>query len=177
MSDNIGTTITETITTTVGDPPLPPRGGERVGAPPECVEDVVDPMPSPSHEETKRPVRLSRSHHHRENEEPDYDADPLFCQFWDMYPRKQDRKAAFREWQKLGIESQEDSLYVALMAALATQRKSEGWTKCGGRYVPYAKRWLSGRRWEDVPAITEPVMMPDGQTVVPDAFGNIMSMF
>lgn len=68
---------------------------------------------------------------------------PDFLQFWEAYPRKVGKGAAFRVWKR------DKPPLDAVIAALAWQRRLLDWTKDGGIYVPHPSTYLSARRWED----------------------------
>ena len=70
----------------------------------------------------------------------------MFSRFWEMYPKKKDKKAAVREWDRLRADRK---LMGVMSAALGTQMASEEWQRDNGRAIPYPCRWLSHRRWED----------------------------
>lgn len=74
------------------------------------------------------------------------EGDAAFDRFWARYPRKQDKAKARRAWAKLAPDR---ALADRIMAALEIQRRSESWTREGGRYIPMPSTWLNGRRWED----------------------------
>lgn len=70
----------------------------------------------------------------------------LFNRFWACYPRKVNKQAARRAWEKL----KPDLLLCSQMSqALKRQMASEEWQRDGGRYIPHPSTWLNGRRWED----------------------------
>ena len=72
--------------------------------------------------------------------------DLMFDRFWALYPRKANKKAARRAWDKL----KPDLLLCSQMSvALKAQMRSEQWTRDGGQYIPYPSTWINGRRWED----------------------------
>ena len=74
------------------------------------------------------------------------ESDMLFDRFWALYPRKANKKAARRAWDKL----KPDLLLCSQMSvALKAQMRSEQWTRDGGQYIPYPSTWINGRRWED----------------------------
>ena len=39
-----------------------------------------------------------------------------------------------------------------ILAGLAAWKKSDQWQDDGGRFIPYAAKWLRNRRWECPPA-------------------------
>ena len=80
-----------------------------------------------------------------------------FERFWELYPRKEGKKAARKAWDKIrpGIE-----LQMQIRNALRQQKTSEQWTRDGGQYIPHPATWLNGERWKDetvVPARASPV--------------------
>lgn len=74
------------------------------------------------------------------------EANALFEQFWEQYPRKVDKKGTERMFGRIkGI----DELMPQILAALEKQKKSEQWNKDGGQYIPHPKTWLNQERWND----------------------------
>lgn len=69
-----------------------------------------------------------------------------FDLFWAAYPKKADKKAARRAWDKLKPSVE---LFNTMMVALEKQKQSEQWTKDGGGFVSNPATWLNGERWED----------------------------
>ena len=85
------------------------------------------------------------------------EGDPMFDRFWKLYPRKVNKQAARRAWDRL----KPNLLLCSQMSlALKAQMRSEQWTREGGRYIPYPSSWINGRRWEDE--------MPDAPQRPPD---------
>lgn len=74
------------------------------------------------------------------------DYETSFENFWAEYPRKTDKKKSREIWMKL---KPSDELVKTIMLAIQSQRKSEGWTKDGGKYIPHPTTWLNGERWSD----------------------------
>ena len=82
----------------------------------------------------------------------------LFDQFWEIYPRKVNKVAAWKAWQKI---SPDLTLFTQIINAVKAQSRSESWRRDGGRYIPYPSSWLNGRRWEDeLPDSTSPSGSP-----------------
>ena len=73
-----------------------------------------------------------------------YDASK-FDAFWVDYPKKVAKPAAEKAWKKAGINGE----FSDVMDALTKQKKSEGWVKDGGKYIPNPATWINQRRWED----------------------------
>ena len=70
----------------------------------------------------------------------------MFERFWKAYPCHKDKVSARREWDKLKPDRE---LMQVMSAALARAKTSDTWQR--GIGIPYACRWLSHRRWEDMP--------------------------
>lgn len=92
-----------------------------------------------------------------------------FEDFWRAWP-KNERKTA--KWKCLGVwrRVKLEPLTDQIVAAVEGWKKTESWTKDGGRFVPMPLTWLNGRRWEEVP---EPVT---ALQAIPDQSKNIAAM-
>lgn len=110
-------------------PYSPPEGD---GAPPADA--------SPEDKPARKPRRTRR-----DKSAPDHDPE-AFEVFWTNYPRKDDRKAAIRAWDKLKPDK---PLCRTMYTALKRQRGSEQWAEAGGKYIPLFSTWLNGRKWEN----------------------------
>lgn len=67
----------------------------------------------------------------------------LFDEFWNAYPKKQNKPDAKKAWSQT-IEARPS--LSALIAAILQQSKSETWMN---GYVPMPASWLRGHRWAD----------------------------
>lgn len=77
---------------------------------------------------------------------------PAFNTFWDAYPPRNGVRTgkanALKAWKKVkGLT--EPELLEACLTALEWQKKTEGWTKENGTFIPMASTYLNGKRWED----------------------------
>ena len=72
--------------------------------------------------------------------------DGYFIAFWDAYPRKVGKDAAYRTWKKLKIKL---TTMPAILAAIASQERSDQWRQGGGRFIPHPATWLNEGRWKD----------------------------
>jgi len=70
----------------------------------------------------------------------------MFERFWKAYPCHKDKVGARREWDRLKPDRK---LMMSMSAALARDKASDTWQR--GIGIPYACRWISHRRWEDMP--------------------------
>lgn len=90
----------------------------------------------------KTPPNISKDNISKDN----INQEVLFAPFWEMYPRKIGKKAAWKAWTRIKWTPE---LPARIMASLAAATKSEQWQKDSGRYIPHASTWLNGERWED----------------------------
>ena len=74
---------------------------------------------------------------------------PDFLAFWQRYPRKTGKGAAFRSWK---IHRPPLN---ACLKAIAWQEKTDQWTRDGGQYIPHPSTWINQERWLDEPKDTE----------------------
>lgn len=67
-----------------------------------------------------------------------------FEDFWNEYPRKVGKGAAWKSWDKIKGISKD-----IIIKAVKAQRNQEQWQKDNGQYIPHPSTWLNQRRWED----------------------------
>ncbi|MBQ6177703.1 MAG: hypothetical protein IJK29_10940 [Bacteroidales bacterium] len=77
-----------------------------------------------------------------------------FNRFWSVYPKKVGKKDAWRAFlkamnEKGGGQGSARPTADAMIEAVERQKRSEQWTKEGGRYIPNPATWLNQGRWED----------------------------
>ena len=72
-----------------------------------------------------------------------------FDAFWESYPRKAGKAAAWKWWQKRKPDA---GLLATMIAALEWQRRQDNWLRDGGRFVPHPATWLNAERWLDEPS-------------------------
>lgn len=85
-----------------------------------------------------------------EIENDSYKPTSPFDEFWNAYPKKvgkADAKKAFAK-AKAPVDR--------LLSAIEQQKKSDQWTREGGRYIPNPATWLNQGRWDDE--------LPEGRT-------------
>lgn len=82
--------------------------------------------------------------------------DSGFSAFWKNYPRKTDKKAATRAWEKLG---EKDRLAAASGALYHTENNPQ-WRDQS--LIPHPSTFLNGRRWEDE------IVIPKREKVIED---------
>jgi len=66
--------------------------------------------------------------------------------FWNAYPKKKSKGQAETAFKKVNPD---DQLLQVILKAIEEAKKSEGWLKDGGQYIPYPATWLNAKGWED----------------------------
>jgi len=66
--------------------------------------------------------------------------------FWNAYPRKTGKGAAWKVWGKIP-----SGTLPLILTALEWQCKQEQWVKEGGQFIPMPATYLTQARWEDQP--------------------------
>lgn len=84
-----------------------------------------------------------------------------FLAFWEAYPNKSAKKAAFRMW--IRIKNVRD-LLPEMLKALEEQKKSDRWMKDSGQFIPHPATWLNGERWKDQLAL--PMLQGPGSLII-----------
>lgn len=75
-----------------------------------------------------------------------------FLAFWEEYPRKTGKGAAFRVWLRIRPSKKERA---EISSALKWQKQSSQWNDSGyGKFIPLPATYLNQRRWEDEPDAT-----------------------
>lgn len=90
----------------------------------------------------------------RAKTEPAYRPD-WFERFWALYPRRTNRVAAVRAWDKLQPDLE---LCKVMTVALRAQMQTSQWMD-GPEHIPHPSTWLNGARWLDevsIPAAPDP---------------------
>lgn len=74
-----------------------------------------------------------------------------FTQFWEGYPNRIGRDAAWEAWKQLRPDVETVG---RIMAGLDAWKRSENWEEANGRFIPRAARFLKEKHWESPPAET-----------------------
>lgn len=90
----------------------------------------------------KTPPKISKDKISKDN----INQDVAFVAFWERYPKKVGKKAAWKAWARVDYTLE---LGAKIMAGLESAITSEQWGKDAGRYIPHASTWINGERWED----------------------------
>jgi len=73
-----------------------------------------------------------------------------FETFHKIYPNKDGKAKAFEHWEKYRADGLLPELGY-ILACVEIFKKSEGWLKDDGLYIPQCKTFVYNRRWEDIP--------------------------
>lgn len=71
-----------------------------------------------------------------------------FAEFWEAYPKKVGKDAAWRSWQRRRPDAE---LLAVMIAKIQEHKRSEQWVKDAGQYIPHPSTWLNQGRWMDEP--------------------------
>jgi len=92
----------------------------------------------------------------KSREEKSVHQDERFDSFWSAYPKKKAKADALKAWNSAHINGEFDSV----MSALEAQKRTEQFTKDGGKYIPFPASWIRSKRWLDEEVITPPANDP-----------------
>lgn len=123
----------------INTPPLPPASGgeDSEGDPDRCENGTnqhAQEKPSSPQGANPRARRQPTSY------------STAFEAFWQLYPRKVGKDAAWRVWKR---KKHELPPVDELAAILARQCHCEQWQRDGGQYIPHPATWLNQGRWQD----------------------------
>ena len=79
-----------------------------------------------------------------QSNECDFDGEPIFNDFWAIYPRRVSKAAALKAWGKLSTEQKE--------LAMGTIRDHVRYwigKRTETQFIPHASSWLNQARWDD----------------------------
>lgn len=94
-------------------------------------------------------VSCNESYHESSDTMPkgvDVSPESKFEQFYSAYPKHVGKEKALASFKKI---KPDDTLFEIILKAVASQSKTEDWTKENKKYVPMPATWLNGKRWED----------------------------
>jgi hypothetical protein len=69
-----------------------------------------------------------------------------FSEFWEEYPRGEDKEDAAKVWAKIDPEE-----HPSIMAGLKRWKRCRQWQKDGGEFIVYAVRFLKKKKWKETP--------------------------
>jgi hypothetical protein len=70
--------------------------------------------------------------------------DPMFIEFWNAYPRKQNQPSAVRAFGKITMSR---AVLDEILAGIERYKNSGQWANA--QYIPHPATFLNGRRWRD----------------------------
>lgn len=86
--------------------------------------------------------------------------------FYVAYPKKKNKGQAEKIFFKLNPD---DNLLTIMLSTIERTKKTEGWLKDNGKYIPYPATWLNAKGWEDEDVKLNPldgVLSEKGQATV-----------
>ena len=84
-----------------------------------------------------------------------------FTRFWELYPKKIDREAAWATWKAMNPSADTAG---AILDSLEAWKKSGQWTEDGGRFIPDAANFLSKGYWRSAPSPAKKDAIPKGSS-------------
>ena len=82
-----------------------------------------------------------------------------FETFWQAYPKKTGKDAAYRAWQAKKREKRLPELR-QLIPKLDAAKRTEQWQRDGGQYIPNPSTWINQARWLDEDVQETPMYEP-----------------
>lgn len=83
---------------------------------------------------------------------PDEKLKLLFGCFWEVYPKKVNKKDAFKAFKAI---KHIDKLLPDIISDVETKAQTKDWRKQNGQFIPYPGTYLRGERWNDVNEVAE----------------------
>lgn len=99
--------------------------------------------------DAEQPGVTPKAKRRTQQQRTDYESEPLFVEFWKIYPRTRNvsKKDAFRFF--LSLKEDERSKLVEVTKCFAAEMKGKD-----EQYIPHPSTYINGRRWETAPAST-----------------------
>ena len=66
-----------------------------------------------------------------------------FEKFWEIYPRKENKKKAMEKWKKMKVT---EELFETIEKSIKSHKETKQWKDY---IIPHATTWLNQERWED----------------------------
>lgn len=92
-----------------------------------------------------------------------------FDEFWTAYPKKVAKAEAEKSWMKHACCRSVD----AIMKAVEAAKRSAGWIKDKGEFIPHPTTWLNQKRWQD--ELLSSARPPTSTQADPDAWREFLS--
>lgn len=97
-------------------------------------------------EETKSQQRANKELTTNKNDKNNNVYSDEFLKFWEAYPKKVGKGAAWNAWKKTAKHRPSNG---RIVEAVNEQKKTDQWNKDAGQYIPNPSTWLNQHRWED----------------------------
>lgn len=78
--------------------------------------------------------------------EKEIELEKNFDLFWDVYPKKINKKGAFNSFKKI---KHLDKEFPLILDAIERLKQSNDWIKNNGQFIPYPATFLNQERWKD----------------------------
>ena len=91
-----------------------------------------------------RNTNIERNTKEKEDARVLSEVEKMFIEFWAIYPKKVDKKGAFRAFKNI---KKLKEVFPGIMAALEIQKRSEQWTKANGQFIPNPTTYIHQERW------------------------------
>jgi len=151
------------------------ENGTKGGRPKKTEENPNKPEETKNNPKKANGFSNNRSEPKKADNDNDFDNDLLntpltpqrgrnaysedFELFWEAYPNKANKLAAYKAWCKLKKSGVLPELSL-LQERLENKKHGREWTKENGQYIPHPASWLNAGGWEDADAITLNVSRP-----------------
>lgn len=128
------------------------KGGNKTAKnqePKPSVEPLVEPLVEPTVEALNININQNINQDINNTPTPPKGADVYgerFDRFWEAYPKKIGKGDARKVFKKLKPSAQ---LTEHMISAISAQKRTDLWTREGGKYIPNPATWLRQERWED----------------------------
>jgi hypothetical protein len=109
----------------------------------EINQQINTPLTS-NQPTTNQPLTTNKNEKHLKHLKNTYTSD--FLSFWDVYPRKVGKDAAWKAWKNRNGSLPEINI---IITAIENQKNSDQWLKDSGQYIPNPATWINQGRWED----------------------------
>lgn len=76
----------------------------------------------------------------------------LFAEFWEAYPKKTNKKDAFKAFKAV---KHIEKILPDIIADVEEKKQTKDWQKQNGQFIPYPGTYLRGERWNDVNEVAE----------------------
>lgn len=101
------------------------------------VNSVNIPLAQLTHTEVEAPIKVEAT-------KEEYSDD--FLIFWNVYPNKAGKGAAYKVWKKIKPSKQ---LIDRMVISVAAKKNCKQWLSENGKFIPQAKTWLGNNGWDD----------------------------